>query len=270
MYSATPNFQGSNDHIRYKKWKNNLEEFFNYFVLISEKKYHYAQITLVGQTYWWWKNSRINDQCWFILQDHLRSLYAPHRFYASKADYNDLNIEQGSEPKPESRSFADIDTELLDEIQKLVASQTARVDVNPKPDIVEEPEPKPEVVDEPDPESKVKDPLIRTHVNLPAEPTMKLSSSAMRVPLSLRSPDVYDHLQIFLKATGSQEVEFPMVQSTIGPVFNIDDLFRHVACVLFEIPSTAASGSQKPVSPPPPWFSHDASVLITWLPPWRD
>jgi len=47
----------------------------------------------------------------------------------------------------------------------------------------------------------VKDPLIETHVDLLAEPTMKLFSSAMGVPLSLRSPDIYDHLQIFLEAT---------------------------------------------------------------------
>jgi len=63
-------------------------------------------------------------------------------------------------------------------------------------------------------------------------------SSAMRVPLYLRSPDVYDSLQIFLEAMGLQVVGFLMVQSTISPVFNMDDLPWHVVCVLFEVPST--------------------------------
>ena len=69
---------------------------------------------------------------------------------------------------------------------------------------------------------------------------MKLSSSAMRVLLSLRAPDVYDFLQIFLEVTGSQEVEFLMVQNTIDPVFSRDDLPRHVACVLFKVPLITA------------------------------
>jgi len=84
-----------------------------------------------------------------------------------------------------------------------------------KPELEPEPE-----VDEPDLESKVKDPFIGTHVDLPAQPTMKLSSSVMRGLLSRRSPDVYDHLQIFLEATSSQGIGFPMMQSTIDPVFS--------------------------------------------------
>ena len=49
-----------------------------------------------------------------------------------------------------------------------------------------------EVVDEPDSESEVKNSFIRTHVDFPAKPTVKLSLSAMRVSLSLRSPDIYN------------------------------------------------------------------------------
>ena len=75
--------------------------------------------------------------------------------------------------------------ELLDEIQKRVASQTAKVDAYLEPGI-EESEPELEVVDEPAPELEVKDSFIGIHVDLLAEPTMKLSSSAMRVALSLR------------------------------------------------------------------------------------
>ena len=83
---------------------------------------------------------RYDDHCRFVLQDHLRTLYAPHLLYASEADYNDPNIEQ----EPESRSFTGICTEFLDEIQKLVANQTAKVDVDPEPDIVNKPASKPQ------------------------------------------------------------------------------------------------------------------------------
>ena len=84
------------------------------------------------------------------------------------------------------------------------------------PEVVDKPELEPEVVDEPDSESEVKDSLIETRVDLPAKRTMKLSSSVTRVPLFLRSPDVYDHLQIFLEAKSSQGIGFPMVYSTTG------------------------------------------------------
>ena len=139
-----------------------------------------------------------------------------------------------------------------------------KVDAYLEPDVVEEP--KPEVVDKPDSESEGKDPFIRTHVDLPAEPTIKLSLSAMGILLSLRSSYVYHPLQIFLKVICSQEVGFLIVQSTIE-VFSRDNLFRHATCALFEIPSTTAGGSWKPVPTPPPWLSHDASVLIFRPPP---
>jgi len=38
MYAAIPYFWGSNDHIGYEKWEFDLEEFFSYFILTSEKK----------------------------------------------------------------------------------------------------------------------------------------------------------------------------------------------------------------------------------------
>ena len=113
-------------------------------------------------------------------------------------------------------------------------------------------DPEPKVVDEPNPESDVKDPLIETHVDLPAEPSMKLSSPAMSVLLSLRSPGVYDPLHIFLESTGSQEVELLMVQNTIGPIFKGENLPRHVSGVLFKILSIVAGWSRKLVPPPPP------------------
>ena len=55
------------------------------------------------------------------------------------------------------------------------------------------------------------------------------SSAVLRVPLPLRLPDVYDPLQILLKATCSQEFRLLILQSTIGSVFSEKDLPRHVA-----------------------------------------
>ena len=72
------------------------------------------------------------------------------------------------------------------------------VDYN-EPDAEPETEPDLKVVDKSVSEPKVKEFLIEYHVELPAEPAMELSPSspAMRVPLSLRSPDVYHPLQNF-------------------------------------------------------------------------
>ena len=56
------------------------------------------------------------------------------------------------------------------------------------------------------------------------------------------------------------ELGFPW-DPDINPASIEDDLPRHVARILFELLSTAVYLSQKSVSPPP-WFSHDASVLI--------
>jgi len=51
--------------------------------------------------------------------------------------------------------------------------------------------------------------LIETHANLLAKSIMELLSSlpAMIVPLSLRSPDVYNPLQVFLNEVSSQEFD---------------------------------------------------------------
>jgi len=88
-----------------------------------------------------------------------------------------------------------------------------------------------EVAAEPETDPEIEEPLVDISADLPVEFAMELvlSSSAVRVPLSLRSPDVYDHLQTLLEATSSQEFGFLMVQSTIGSVFNRKDLSWHVA-----------------------------------------
>ena len=89
---------------------------------------------------------------------------------------------------------------------------------------------------------------------------MKLLSSslAIRVSLSLRLPDVYAPLRIFLNEAGLQE--FGIV--VCGSVFNGADLSCFAAFILLELPPTAADLSQKPVSPPLPWLRHDASVPL--------
>ena len=67
------------------------------------------------------------------------------------------------------------------------------------------PKPEPEVKE---PELEVEELLIGTLVDLSVECTIELllPSPAMRISMSLRSPDLYDHLQIFLHDTKSQEI----------------------------------------------------------------
>jgi len=46
----------------------------------------------------------------------------------------------------------------------------------------------------------------------------------------------------------------------IGSVLSGDESFLPAACALFELPSTAADLSWKPVSHPPPWFRSDENA----------
>jgi len=121
---------------------------------------------------------------------------------------------------------------------------------DPEPEVAAEPKLEPTVVDEPElevaaeSEPEIRELLVGTLADLPAELVMELVSStpAVRVPVFLRLFDAYDPLQILLKATCSHECGFLVVQNTIGPVFDGEDLPRHVACVLFEV-SIAGSWS---------------------------
>ena len=81
MYATIPYFRGSHDHYGYDRWKNHLEEFFSYFSPTSEQKCCYAQMRLVGEAYCWWKDSHSFCRCWFVLQDLLRTWYAPHLLF---------------------------------------------------------------------------------------------------------------------------------------------------------------------------------------------
>ena len=57
--------------------------------------------------------------------------------------------------------------------------------------------------------TKVEELHVETLVDLPVEPTLEIVPplAAMRASFFLRSPDVYNPLQIFLHKTGSQEID---------------------------------------------------------------
>ena len=109
--------------------------------------------------------------------------------------------------------------EALDDIRKFLASQAIKNDTGPKSTVLVEPD----ILDKLEPEVvelmplqektpwpiEMKESLVEVSMNLPAEPIMELLSSllAMRVLLSPRSADIYDHLHIFLQQTGSQEIK---------------------------------------------------------------
>ena len=76
--------------------RSELEKFFSYFSLTSKQKCRYAQIKLVGKTYWRGKDNHIDCRCWFVLKD-LRTLYALHLLCSSEADYKEPNVEHEPE-----------------------------------------------------------------------------------------------------------------------------------------------------------------------------
>jgi len=55
--------------------------FFSYFHLTYNQKCQYAQRKLDEEAYWWWKDSHSSCQCWFVLQDLLRTQYVLHLLF---------------------------------------------------------------------------------------------------------------------------------------------------------------------------------------------
>jgi len=152
------------------------------FSLTSEQKYHYTQMKLVGQTYWWWKDIHIDYQCRFVLENHLCTFYASHFLYAPEVACKKPNVEQELElEKSQLRDLVAKCKEILASARKLLASYVVKVDPDSEPLVLVEPdifdEAEPKVVEDSKPESEVKEPLIYTIVDLPVEPTMKLVSS---------------------------------------------------------------------------------------------
>jgi len=90
------------------------------------------------------------------------------------------------------------------------------------------------------------------------------SSPAIRITLSLRQPDVYNPLQIFLNEAGSYEFDV----LACGSVFSRADFSYTVAFIPLELPPTGINLPRKPVPLLPPWLRHDASMLILRPPPW--
>ena len=148
----------------------------------------------------------------------------------------------------------------MNQSQKLISQPDPEPPALDEPNIIDEPDSV--VIDEAELESEVKEHLIETLVNLPMEPTMESSLTT----ISLRSPDVYDSLQIFLQEIGSLEIGVLVCEL----IFSGAELPSYVACILFGRPPISADLLRKPISPPPPLFSQDASVLVPRPPRWLD
>jgi len=124
MYAALLYFQGSNDHDEYEKWKNQLEDFFKYFSLTPEQKCHYAQLKLAGEAYWWWEDNHIDCREWFILQDSLRTRYAPH---LERPQFSDLVVEY-------KKILAGMVKTLKSKMTEVVDSPESRPEIDDKPE----------------------------------------------------------------------------------------------------------------------------------------
>ena len=94
----------------------------------------------------------------------------------------------------------------IDGIQKILEGIEAKVVDKLELEAVDVPES--EIVDESKPKPEMKEPLIETFGYLLAELTIEIMSfsPSMIFSLSLRLLDGYDHFQIFLQETSSQEV----------------------------------------------------------------
>jgi len=102
-------------------------------------------------------------------------------------------------------------------------------------------------------------------VDLPADPTLELVPllAVIRASFFLKSPGVYDLLQIFLQHAGSQEIDVLVCRLVSSGA----ELPCHVARILFELSSTAVGLSREPVPPPPPWSRCGTLVLLPLPPP---
>ena len=163
------------------------------------------------------------------MQSFLRTRHAPFFLYV---DCKESNVEQD----PDNRSITDICTELREALERYEASQAVKIgtkseleskvafESEPETEVAAEPKSEPAVVNEPEPE--IEKSFLETSTDLPAEFTMKLvpsSPAAVRVPLPLRSPDVYDSLHTLLEAISSRSSEFlwyrvQSVQSSAGKI----------------------------------------------------
>ena len=79
---------------------------------------------------------------------------------------------------------------------------------------------------------------METSADLPAELVMELvpPTPAVRVPVTLRSPDLYDSLQIFLQETGSQLIKQFIVRSTVDSALTQKDMHVSATRALLKWP----------------------------------
>ena len=109
---------------------------------------------------------------------------------------------------------------------------------------------------------------FETLIDLPTKLTMELPTSlaGMRALVFLRSPEVYDPLQIFLKELVLQKIDTLICWLDVSGA----ELICHASCILLELSSMATCLSRKPAPPSPPWSRCDALVMLPRLPPWPD
>ena len=90
-----------------------------------------------------------------------------------------------------------------DVLEKTRSEVVTELEHEPGPDNATKPRQELTVVDESEPE--IREPLVEISADLSAELDMELvpPTPDVRVPVTLRSPDLYDPLQIFLQDTGS-------------------------------------------------------------------
>lgn len=78
MHEVVLNLRGFNDRYAYEDWESNLEAFFCYFPLTSDKKWVYVRMKLVGEPSYWVEGNHKLCRYWSLLQSLLRTRYAPH------------------------------------------------------------------------------------------------------------------------------------------------------------------------------------------------
>ena len=121
-------FSGSNDPYVIEKQKSNLEVFFNYFILISEQKYHYAQMKLVGKTYCWGERQpyRLSMLVYF---NRSFSYFASYILYSSEVVYKESEAVDQPEPESEAADEPDpqpsvlVEPVIVDEPNSMVVDE---------------------------------------------------------------------------------------------------------------------------------------------------
>ena len=120
MYATLSYFRGFNDQDGCEKWENQLEHLFRYLSLTPAQKYHYAQMMLAGEVYWWWEDNHFDYRDWLVSQKLLHTQYAPH---LEGPQFNDLIVEC---------------KEIFTDMVMMLESQAV--------EIVEDPEPEPKLM----------------------------------------------------------------------------------------------------------------------------